>query len=238
MATVTPAVRLLLNCLLLATTAYAARTLPGGLASRRLLQSTETCPDSANLLSLVNAARAAHGAPALTWSDTIAAAAAAVASTCSGNHGGSGYGQNILAAWGPITDGGCSMAMQYWYNNEAGSYDYANPGFQANSGHFSQIVWLSTTQMGCAVAQCPGSSWYAGPTAGNWHFIVCDFDPSGNVDGEFAANVLPEITVSPVGDVQSPWAHGLVVWFQGPAGIVVHGSPPPAICSMPDPSWV
>ncbi|KFM27486.1 Protein PRY1 [Auxenochlorella protothecoides] len=175
MATVTPAVRLLLNCLLLATTAYAARNLPGGLASRRLLQSTETCPDSANLLSLVNAARAAHG----------------------GNHGGSGYGQNILVAWGPITDGGCSMAMQYWYNNEAGSYDYANPSFQADSGHFSQIVWLSTTQMGCAVAQCPGSSWYAGPTAGNWHFIVCDFDPSGNVDGEFAANVLPETTVSP-----------------------------------------
>lgn len=102
----------------------------------------------------------------------MAAAAQAVADTCVFAHAGSGYGQNILAAWGPISDGGCSMAMQYWYSDEAGLYDYSNPGYQSNAGHFTQLVWKSTTEMGCATTQCPGSSWYGGATSGSWHFIV------------------------------------------------------------------
>ena len=35
------------------------------------------------------------------------------------------------------------------------------------TGHFTQMVWRSTTQLGCAVAACPGFT-----------FIVCRWVPS------------------------------------------------------------
>ncbi|KAK2077641.1 hypothetical protein QBZ16_004487 [Prototheca wickerhamii] len=173
-------------------------------SSRRLLSGGEACPDGDALLAQINAARATHGASPLTWNPSIAATAAAEAATCSGQHTANGpYGQNILMAFGPISSGGCAMAFQYWYTNEQGVYNYNAPGWQPSAGHFTQLVWKSTTQMGCGVAQCPGSSWYGGPIASPWHFVVCDFNPPGNGDGAFAANV------SPYQDVSSPPSHRL-----------------------------
>jgi len=44
-------------------------------------------------------------------------------------------------------------------------------------GHYTQVVWHSTTQVGCALATCPGS----GLSATVW---VCNYAPAGNFIGE------------------------------------------------------
>lgn len=48
--------------------------------------------------------------------------------------------------------------------------------------HFTQIVWKSTTQVGCGVALC--DSMFPGDGAATYH--VCFYDPVGNVVGQEA----------------------------------------------------
>ena len=36
-------------------------------------------------------------------------------------------------------------------------YDYSNPGFSETTGHFTQVVWVSTTALGCAMVDCSTS---------------------------------------------------------------------------------
>ena len=50
-------------------------------------------------------------------------------------------------------------------------------------GHYTQVVWRTTTKVGCAMATCSvNSPWGAAfPT---WDFFVCDYEPPGNWVGE------------------------------------------------------
>ena len=61
-------------------------------------------------------------------------------------------------------------------------YDYADPGFSGDTGHFTQLVWKSTTKLGCASSQASES--------GNW-YVVCNYEKPGNMLGDFENNVLP-----------------------------------------------
>ncbi len=45
---------------------------------------------------------------------------------------------------------------------------------------FTQLLWRSTTKMGCAYKKC-----------GALHWLLCYFDPHGSAPGQFVANVLP-----------------------------------------------
>ncbi len=47
--------------------------------------------------------------------------------------------------------------------------------------HFTQVVWKSTTQLGCGIALCPG---LFGNRQGPATYHVCLYDPVGNVVGE------------------------------------------------------
>jgi hypothetical protein len=58
-----------------------------------------------------------------------------------------------------------------WYNEEP-YYNYDRPGFSEQSGHFTQVVWKNTNQIGCGVSYCDSIE-------GN--FYVCSYEPSGNV---------------------------------------------------------
>jgi len=49
------------------------------------------------------------------------------------------------------------------------------------SGHFTQVVWKSSTQVGCAVA---------GPSKSGWFYVGCNYTPPGNYQGQYVANVL------------------------------------------------
>lgn len=116
----------------------------------------------------------------LTWNDTLAYYAAEFVANynCSSGeieHSNYIWGENI--AIGHSVNGSVSG----WYN-EIKSYDFTKAEFSEATGHFTQVVWKNTKQVGCAVRYC-NSYW------GN--ITVCEYNEAGNWDGEFADNVKP-----------------------------------------------
>ena len=134
------------------------------------------------ILDAHNARRAEHCAPPLAWSDALARVAQGWADHlaqggCGLEHSASTYGENLAAG----TTGSLSPegVVQMWYA-ESAEYSYPNGGFSMSTGHFTQVVWTDSTALGCAVAQCNGLDIW-----------VCNYDPPGNVEGEYATHVLP-----------------------------------------------
>ncbi|CAL9731715.1 protein Pry1p [Monosporozyma unispora] len=132
------------------------------------------------LLNAHNNKRALHqNTPSLTWSSELEAYAQNYANgyDCSGNliHSGGPYGENLALGYG------VEGAVEAWYG-EISDYDFSNPGFSENAGHFTQLIWKSSTEVGCAIKSC-GGSW--------GDYVICSYNPAGNVIGEFPENVLP-----------------------------------------------
>lgn len=141
-----------------------------------------------------NSYRTLHGVPPLAWSATVAASAQAYADTCPSAHSGSAYGENL--AWATY-DMGESKVVRMWYDEEP-LYDYNNPGFSSETGHFTQVVWKGTTEIGCGFATGCGNDW---PYMSNvW---VCQYNPPGNYIGDFAENVFPP-PPSEGGEISTP----------------------------------
>jgi uncharacterized protein YkwD len=153
-----------------------------------------------------NIHRVNHSAPALSWSDSLASYAAQAAGRCVFEHdtkpGGGGYGQN-LAMYGSSDTvesegGGKSLAdaiTGMWYNGEAWQfpgYGSATPDMSAFDkwGHFSQVIWAGTKEVGCHVQYCEKGTMFASMAA--W-YTVCNYAPAGNVGSQYAKNVLPPL---------------------------------------------
>lgn len=149
-----------------------------------------------------NLHRSNHSAPALQWDTTLAQYAENTASGCvfahDMNQGDGGYGQN-LASWGTSGDmddlknkAAAQGVTNQWYNDEMNnwsSYGQDNPpsGQDLNSfGHFTQLVWKSSTKIGCATVKCPAGTVLSLPS---W-YTVCNYNPPGNFGGEYGVNVL------------------------------------------------
>lgn len=66
-----------------------------------------------------------------------------------------------------------------WYN-ERTKYDYRNPAYQPGTGHFTQVVWKGSEEVGFGRAQ--GTS---------MNFAVAMYYPPGNYMGDFDRNVFP-----------------------------------------------
>ncbi|QRN92792.1 hypothetical protein JRI60_26645 [Archangium violaceum] len=99
-----------------------------------------------------------------------------------------GYGENLhwsgtSQAAPPTATDAALGATKSWYD-EVSRYNFANGGFTAATGHFTQLVWKSTTSVGCAVYNLKGSRWLE-------TYVVCNYQPSGNYQGQFPQNVLP-----------------------------------------------
>ncbi|KAF9654339.1 PR-1-like protein [Thelephora ganbajun] len=130
-----------------------------------------------------NSFRALHGASPLTWNDSLAAAAQSWVSGCKFEHSGGKvgpFGENLAAGSGGYT---VTDAINGW-TGEAKDYNPGNPV----PSHFTQVVWKSTTEVGCAVITCPPGSIFDA-SYGNAQFIACEYSPPGNVIGEFGQNV-------------------------------------------------
>ncbi|KAG0615122.1 hypothetical protein M758_5G016200 [Ceratodon purpureus] len=127
-----------------------------------------------------NAARATVGVPPLSWSSDLADYALAYAQTQASQclpltHSHGQYGENLF--WGSAKDPEWTAldAVTAW-TDEVAYYDYATnsctPGQMC--GHYTQVVWNTTTQVGCAHVKCNDDADY----------IICSYDPPGNWIGE------------------------------------------------------
>lgn len=142
------------------------------------------------ILETHNAFRAKHRAPALQWDNELANYAYRHASQCQFEHTHGPYGENLAAGYATAED-----ALTAWYN-EVQHYSYSNPHFSMSTGHFTQLVWKSTTKVGCALVPCNGSHGTPG------QYLVCEYSPAGNLiaPGYFSQNVLPELSVHAMND--------------------------------------
>ncbi|CAL8116343.1 unnamed protein product [Orchesella dallaii] len=96
-------------------------------------------------------------------------------------HSNSKYGENLAGTGGGNQEEAVRNAVRMWYN-EVSKYDYNNPGFSTETGHFTQVVWKSTTHVGIGVAWNPKR---------NWWVVVANYSPSGNFGGQYRQNVFP-----------------------------------------------
>ncbi|XP_060766785.1 Golgi-associated plant pathogenesis-related protein 1 isoform X2 [Neoarius graeffei] len=133
-----------------------------------------------------NEYREKHGVPALTLSDDLCSSAQAWAdhllSTKCLQHSNTNNGENLYYFQSSVPKKLTGEEpVDSWYN-EIKDYDFAAPGFQSNTGHFTQVVWKSTEEVGVGLA-----------TDGKTVFVVGQYKPAGNISnaGFFNDNVLP-----------------------------------------------
>ncbi len=64
-------------------------------------------------------------------------------------------------------------------------FDFNKPVFSPLTENFSQLIWKSTTSVGCA--RCGGID---KNTNMFLTYVVCNFSPKGNIEGQFEQNVM------------------------------------------------
>lgn len=129
------------------------------------------------LVAAHNEARAAVGAPPLSWSDKVTGAAESWAAElasrgCDLQHSTGGpYGENLYWSSAPQD---AREVVASW-TDEAQHY-----GARKNKcargevcGHYTQVVWADSRELGCAVASCGAAQVW-----------VCNYDPPGNYLGQ------------------------------------------------------
>ena len=134
------------------------------------------------VLTAQNAERQRIGQPELVWSDRLAAQAQLWANSLARrgsfehSSGGSGQGENLWmgtsGAYSPeeMIDGFISEARYF----RAGRFPYVSrTGNWADVGHYSQIIWPETREVGCALARGREND-----------VLVCRYWPAGNVMGQ------------------------------------------------------
>ena len=137
----------------------------------------------ARILAAHNAVRARAGVAPLTWDPVLGEAAAAYAQQMaftgvfahSNRKARPGTGENLWMG----TRG--AFSLETMVNNWASEGRVFQRGvFPAVSrtgnwedvGHYTQIVWPTTTRVGCALASTASTD-----------YLVCRYSPAGNIDG-------------------------------------------------------
>ncbi|XP_073716607.1 GLI pathogenesis-related 2 isoform X1 [Misgurnus anguillicaudatus] len=133
-----------------------------------------------------NTYRKQHGAPPLAINRNLCRSAQAWAehllSIKTLKHSQKDYGENLYYAWSSGTTKLTGReAVESWYK-EIKHYNFGRPGFSSETGHFTQVVWKDTKELGIGLA-----------TDGNTTFVVGQYLPAGNISnaGYFQRNVLP-----------------------------------------------
>jgi len=129
------------------------------------------------MLALHNRLRAEVGVPPLIWSDRLAARAQDWADTLIARNEfshrpSSPFGENLFEITGAQSSP--AEVISGWAA-EARDYNYSENRCRGVCGHYTQIVWRDTREVGCAV----------GPSRReNREVWVCNYDPPGNYVGE------------------------------------------------------
>lgn len=164
---------------------------PPELISKTPQRSVSNRERFAGTLVAHNKVRAAHGLSNLRWSDSLASFAQewanhlASTSNCRMRHRprGSPHGENLWWAsprrWSnglrELQEIDIHRVVKDWAD-EKQYYNYNRNTCQSGQqcGHYTQIVWKETTEVGCAYQQC-------GDLSQLW---VCNYNPPGNYIGE------------------------------------------------------
>ena len=93
-------------------------------------------------------------------------------------YNGKNMGENLFACYGLKISG--KMMTDDWYN-EVSQYNFNNPGFTSGTGHFTQVVWKDSREVGFGYAQARDGYYYG----------VANYYPAGNYLNEFEENVFP-----------------------------------------------
>ena len=93
-------------------------------------------------------------------------------------YNGKNMGENLFACYGLKISG--KMMTDDWYN-EVNQYNFNNPGFVSGTGHFTQVVWKDSREVGFGYAQARDGYYYG----------VANYYPAGNYLNEFEDNVFP-----------------------------------------------
>jgi len=124
----------------------------------------------------------------MTWNDTLAAAAKVWASKCEWNHSfpplgpqdNTPYGQNLYSSTNINTD--LVHGVQAWYDEKYG-YDYDTLVCSIKPcGHYTQVVWATSRQVGCAYYNCKGIEGLSSAYSDSL-LLVCNYLPFGNING-------------------------------------------------------
>ncbi|KFV70905.1 Cysteine-rich secretory protein 2, partial [Dryobates pubescens] len=124
----------------------------------------EVSPTASNMLKMEWSPAAANNAQ--KWADRCALRH----STPDMRRTTVGCGENLFMSSAPFP---WSDAIQSWYD-EVNVFEYGvgekTPG--AVFGHYTQLIWYNSYQIGCAIAYCPMNRFN--------YFYVCQYCPSGN----------------------------------------------------------
>ncbi|TAE52566.1 MAG: serine protease [Nostocales cyanobacterium] len=137
---------------------------------------------TADILNAHNKYRKEVGVPPLTWSNTLANNAQQWANYLASQGGNlqhsqnTGQGENLWAgtagyfSYTQMVDSWGSE-KQYFVN---GTFpNVSSTGNWYDVGHYTQIIWRKTTQVGCGIARGGGND-----------ILVCRYSPPGNYMGQ------------------------------------------------------
>lgn len=142
---------------------------------------------SQHVLNQHNELRKKHGAKPLKLDDALSKVAQGHAETLGKTerltHANTHYGENLftMKSSKPIDDETLAeLAVQSWYS-EIQKHKFGGEPKDLCTGHFTQVVWLDTTDLGVGHVM----------TKSGAHYVVCNYNPPGNFLGQFAKKVLP-----------------------------------------------
>ncbi|CAL8072787.1 unnamed protein product [Calicophoron daubneyi] len=133
----------------------------------------------------------------LVWDNELANLAESLAKTCVYHHDGASLpeygrlGQNIAV------NVNVKEGVQMWID-EYKSYDYASNTCEGSCQHYTEMVASRSNIIGCAVEDCTGRG------AHNY-FIVCNYAPLGNINGERPYEEEEREQEEPKNDCSSPF---------------------------------
>jgi hypothetical protein len=111
------------------------------------------------------------------------------------------------------------------WGDEREDYDFsalsrgAWDGWSTETGHFTQVVWKATTDVGCAARDCMGGDGDGNESQGDkggspmrgW-LLACEYWPRGNVIGRFAEEVQAPAGAESAAGLR-PWERGKGLWI-------------------------
>ena len=135
------------------------------------------------LLAAHNRERAAVGHPPLAWDPDLAASAASYGPTLaslrhlihSPRETRPGQRENLAMAWhGTLLP---EQLVDMWSREkrmlQPGLFPaVSNTGRWEDVAHYTQMVWPTTTRVGCAIFSA------------DWDYLICRYSPPGNIDGK------------------------------------------------------